>query len=309
MYASSTAVTTMEFVKFISCLFVIAYESGGVLPMWKALHEEFFSQPMEIVKLSIPSILYCIQNNLLYYALSHLDAATFQVGYQVKILTTAVFSVMMLGKSLSIKQWVSLVLLTAGVSLAQLSASKNKDDHHNTTLGFVAVLSAACTSGFAGVYFEKVLKNSRTSLWMRNIQMGVSSIIAGYLGIYMSGELTGVMNNGFFFGYNYIVVIVILLQAIGGLIVAVVVKYADNILKGFAASFSIVTSSLWSYLFFDFQPNWEFVMGAVLVNISMYMYSYVPPVKKEDSPDMSQPALSDNMETKRLRINSGESNV
>ena len=52
-------------------------------------------------------------------------------------------------------------------------------------------------------------------------------------------------------------------QAVGGLVVAVVVKYADNILKGFAASFSIVTSCMLCYLFFDFRPNGLFLVGAV----------------------------------------------
>lgn len=111
---------------------------------------------------------------------------------------------------------------------------------------------------------------------MRNIQMGISSIILGFAGVYFSGELNGVLENGFFYGYNYVVLAVIFLQAIGGLVVAVVVKYADNILKGFAASFSIVTSCFLSYLVFDFHPNSMFVIGAILVNISMYMYSYVP---------------------------------
>ena len=37
------------------------------------------------MKLAVPSLLYTVQNNLLYFALSHLDAATFQVGYQVMI--------------------------------------------------------------------------------------------------------------------------------------------------------------------------------------------------------------------------------
>jgi hypothetical protein len=62
-------------------------------------------------------------------------------------------------------------------------------------------------------------------------------------------------------------------QAIGGLIVAVVVKYADNILKGFASSFSIVTSMLLCYWLFDLVPNRYFSIGAVLVLVSMYMYS------------------------------------
>ena len=38
------------------------------------------------------------------------------------------------------------LLLIQGVSLAQLSA-KAASEHHNTTSGFIAVLSAACTSG------------------------------------------------------------------------------------------------------------------------------------------------------------------
>jgi UDP-sugar transporter A1/2/3 len=87
-----------------------------------------------------------------------------------------------------------------------------------------------------------------------------------------------VLSNGFFHGYNTLVISVILLQAVGGLVVAVVVKYADNILKGFAASFSIITSLLLCYfILHDFEPTFAFLTGALLVNLSMYLYSYTPP--------------------------------
>lgn len=89
MYASSTAVAVMEGVKFISCLCVVTYQKNGIKGFLESFQDEIISQPVELLKLSVPSLLYTIQNNLLYYALSHLDAATFQVGYQVKILTTA----------------------------------------------------------------------------------------------------------------------------------------------------------------------------------------------------------------------------
>ena len=103
IYASSTAVVSMEVAKFISCLFVIIYQKGfaGLL---RGIREEVLLQPLEVVQLAVPSLLYTVQNNLLYYALSHLDAATFQVGYQVKILTTAMFSVLMLGKKIN-RRW------------------------------------------------------------------------------------------------------------------------------------------------------------------------------------------------------------
>ena len=283
MYASSTAVVCMEIIKLISCVGVVAVQREGYAGLVSAIKEEFIGQPMEVLKLTVPSILYVIQNNLLYFALSHLDAATYLVGYQLKILTTAIFSTLMLGRVLTTVQWISLGLLTIGVSLAQLHASNSHAAAHakdisdsptlsqNSVSGFVAVFLAACTSGFSGIYFEKILKGSKTSLWMRNIQMGVTSAVFAIISVFVSdGE--SVHSKGFFFGYSNTVIAVILLQALGGLVVAVVVKYADNILKGFAASFSIITSCLISYVFLDFQPSIPFVTGSVLVLSSSYIY-------------------------------------
>lgn len=46
------------------------------------------------------------------------------------------------------------------------------------------------------------------------------------------------------------------LQALGGLVVAAVIKYADNILKGFATSVSIILSTVISYFWLqDFDPT------------------------------------------------------
>lgn len=39
-------------------------------------------------------------------------------------------------------------------------------------VGLMAVLMACVSSGFAGVYFEKILKETKQSVWLRNIQLG-----------------------------------------------------------------------------------------------------------------------------------------
>ena len=71
--------------------------------------------------------------------------------------------------------------------------------------------------------------------------------------------------NGFFYGYRSIVWFVIFLGAIGGLVIAVVIKYADNILKGFASAFSMVIAIVLSYLIFpDYIPSKSFFLGAVI---------------------------------------------
>lgn len=94
LYLASTAVFIMEVMKLVICCFVIAYQSGGDL--MGELNKHVVNAPVEMLKLSVPSFLYTVQNNLLYLALTNLDAATYQVCYQLKILTTAVFSMVLL---------------------------------------------------------------------------------------------------------------------------------------------------------------------------------------------------------------------
>ena len=55
------------------------------------------------------------------------------------------------------------------------------------------------------------------------------------------------------FRYDLFVMYLVGMNATGGLLVAVVVKYADNILKGFACSLAIIFSSIISIFLFGFQ--------------------------------------------------------
>lgn len=302
LYLASTAVFLMEVMKFIICLSVIFMQCNyNTSKFISELSTHIYHSPYEILKLSVPSFLYTVQNNLLYLALTNLDAATYQVCYQLKILTTAMFSAIMLKKHFSNFKWLSLLVLTIGVAIVQSSGSKtndNKDDNDsankNRLVGFIAVLCAACTSGFSGVYFEKILKSSaKTSLWIRNIQMGLPSIIIAYLTVILHDYST-IKSKGFFVGYNFLVWMVIIVQAVGGLIVAVVVKYADNVLKGFATSFSIIISVFVSALFFkddSFHPNLKFFLGTGLVLFSSYMYSYPDSSKKRKIASGSRKAM------------------
>jgi len=287
LYLASTAVFLMEVTKLAICTAVVFAQAGySISGLFEEYYHNVWNAPMEVLKLCVPSLLYTIQNNLLYFALSNLDAATYQVCYQLKILTTALFSVVLLQRQFSGTKWFSLILLTVGVAIVEISGSG--DSAHSTGetnvtsasaaitqnrfLGLVAVVCAACTSGFSGVYFERILKGAKTSLWLRNIQMGLPSVIIAFIGVYVKdGE--SVKSKGFFVGYNSMVWTVIMVQAAGGLIVALVVKYADNVLKVFATSFSIILSCLVSAILFDFRPNIRFSSGATLVMISTVLYS------------------------------------
>lgn len=140
------------------------------------------------------------------------------------------------------------------------------------TVGIIAVVISCLSSGFAGVYFEKILKGSSASVWMRNVQLGIFGMALGMLGLWWN-DGAAIAEHGFLFGYTPMVWTVIFNQAFGGLLVAVVVKYADNILKGFATSFSIIVSTVTSVYLFGFHVDLLFTVGAGMVIGAVYMYS------------------------------------
>ncbi|KAM7379051.1 hypothetical protein PAMP_004626 [Pampus punctatissimus] len=280
-YLASSAVVSAEVLKILACtLLVLSENNFSVRAMNQLLKEEIVNKSVETMKLAIPAGIYTLQNNLLYVALSNLDAATYQVTYQLKILTTALFSVSMLGKKLGLYQWLSLLFLMAGVTLVQWPTESEGDSEQKVLsagsqfVGLMAVLMACVSSGFAGVYFEKILKETKQSVWVRNIQLGLFGFVFGFLGMIMyDGQR--VRESGIFQGYNKITCTVVVLQALGGLVIAMVIKYADNILKGFATSLSIIVSTVISYfLLQDFNPTSVFFLGAVLVIAATFLYSY-----------------------------------
>lgn len=291
-YLSSTAVVSAEVVKLFTCIFVLAAQHNwNMAGFYTELYNDIIVKSRETLKVGVPALLYVVQNNLLFYALSRLDAATYQVTYQLKILTTALFSVTLLSRKLNSLKWISLLLLTVGVALVQMPADKKPSSSDadsgllksDRVLGFLAIIAACFSSGFAGVYFEKILKGTPVSLWMRNIQLAFFSVFGGFFMVWLY-DSEKVSENGFFGGYNCIIWVVVLLQAYGGLLIALVVKYADNILKGFAVSLSIILSSFISYWFLDdFQPSLAFFVGATIVISSTFMYGYEPKVSGRTS--------------------------
>ncbi|KAI5859058.1 nucleotide-sugar transporter-domain-containing protein [Tricharina praecox] len=319
-YLASTAVLLNEVLKLALCLAVAFRDRRKIDGSMSSLSTTVQNLSSEIFrrdswKLAIPACLYTIQNSLQYVAVSNLDAAAFQVTYQLKILTTAIFSVTLLHRRLDATKWLSLITLTAGVAIVQLPSPSSAPDtdhahhHHNhrsatyqgiveehamSTMdpakGLTAVVIACMISGLAGVYFEKVLKGSSTSLWIRNVQLSVWSLLPATIGVvFMDGAQ--IMERGFFEGYNDVVWTAIVFQAFGGIIVALCVNFADNIAKNFATSISILISCIASVYFFDFVVTINFIVGAVVVLFATWLYS------KPDSAPQYAPVQNSEPET------------
>jgi UDP-sugar transporter A1/2/3 len=261
----------------------------------ESIQTNILDRPKDALKILVPALLYLVQNSLLYVALSNLTAPVFQVTYQTKLVTTAIVSVGMLNRKYTLQQWICLVTLSLGVAIVVLGESSTGSASSSSTqasaeapaqslvVGLMAVSVACVSSALAGVYFEKVVKtvgsekHKPVSVWMRNIQLAFFTICTAFaqgLWTSMHEETTSAqVTKDYFHGFTGLVWVLVALQAGGGLLVAAVIKYADNVLKGLATGVSVCFATAFSSVFFGTPMTTQFTVGATAILISVYLFS------------------------------------
>ncbi|PIC32716.1 hypothetical protein B9Z55_012942 [Caenorhabditis nigoni] len=240
------------------------------------LHKNIWKNRIETLKVAVPAVVYAIQNNLYYTALANIDPTTYSVTLQLRILTTAALSVCLLNKKLSWYQWGAQVMALIGVATVQLDKSNSHKEVAGTYwIGVAAVIGMCWTSAFAGVYFEKMLKNSSADVWMQNIRLSILTLIfAGITMMTTDGE--AVVQGRMFEGWSQMVWLVTILNSIGGLCISLVMKYADNVMKTYCQSIAIGLTSLVSIFLGERLLTLHLIFGVLLVTSSVVVYSLFP---------------------------------
>jgi solute carrier family 35 (UDP-sugar transporter), member A1/2/3 len=294
LYVVNHLIVITEIGKLIfSCMFEYVSTNGQLL---HSVQVNIIQKPHDALKILVPALLYLVQNTLLYVALSNLTAPVFQVTYQAKLVTTAIVSVLMLNRSYSVQQWVCLVGLSLGVAVVVLGEDTKKvttvAGDQSLTVGLIAVTIACMSSALAGVYFEKVVKTPSggtgdkqqkpVSVWMRNIQLAFFTILTALAqnvwttasaSPAASSATAATASKSYFHGFTAWVWLLVLLQAGGGLLVAAVIKYADNVLKGLATGVSVCFATAVSTVLFGTPVSGQFLTGALLILVSVYVFS------------------------------------
>ena len=117
-----------------------------------------------------------------------------------------------------------------------------------------------------------MLKGARKpSLWLRNIQLATySGAIAVVTVLFEEDPLRH--TEGWLHGFTPVTWGVVGMNVAGGLLVAVTIKYADNILRGFAQAVAIILGAVGSHFLFSFHFTGSFLLGVVCVCASILLY-------------------------------------
>jgi UDP-sugar transporter A1/2/3 len=216
-------------------------------------------------------------NILSFVSLRNISAGMFTIIAQCKILTTAAFSTIILQRNYSWTKWRALISLMLGVLLFSEpiwgnSATSQTQEGANVFLGTTAVLIEVTLSGFASIYFEKVIKTDplQLNIWERNFQLALGSfpVYLAFIANDRGGEV------GLFGGWSFVAFLLACLGAAGGLLVALSIKYGDSILKTLATTGAIILSSLLDHYLLNGPLTPSMMIAGVQVIISIINYTF-----------------------------------
>lgn len=240
-------------------------------------------------KMIVLTLSYAFCNVCILFALNRVDATVYLVLTQLKLFTTAAFSVAFLGTFVSAGRWRALMLLAIAcilVTSPSFNYSSCGEDAASTSeaaikqrsgsdmlLGVGATLAMVTMSGASAVYLEKVLKRDETKLtiWERNVQLAFYSVL-----VCMTLSFSSYANSTTapFEGWSVVTLFIAILQAAGGLLVAATLKYADSIVKNFAVAGSIMLSSILGYIFLNGVLDLFVVLGCLCTIIALFNYTF-----------------------------------
>ena len=299
-FFTSTAVLCCECMKFsLSVVYIITVQKKSFRSILTYLEHDMTNTLL----LAVPATAYNLQMKLEYVALTNLNAAIFSVLVQTKLLCTAIMAYVVLRKKLKYIQIISLTLLTVGVMLCNLSGMSNSSSTTSsmmmdsaTLTGVMATLGIAMSSGFASVYTEKVIKANRSitppiittvgvsaaaansfdrneyGLAYTQVQLALMSICT--IGLYaLWQDLDKILEFGLFYQFSYSAMFSVLNSAIGGLIVASVLKYADSVLKGYATAMSVILTGILSMILFNTSLSIIYFLGIINVVTAVLLYN------------------------------------
>ena len=238
-----------------------------------AFSAEMFSSrtlPMQVLALAA---LYAVNNNLMFYVFRVADGANISIVKSGNTAVSALLLFLLYKRQLSRTQVSAIVLQSCGLIITQFgSKAACTKDLPVLPLPAYAMLCVSLTiTAFTSVLNENVLKTSGASLHGINTLLYALGSAVNFLGLLASGVSPGAICVGF---GSFAALACLLCNALIGIAVSAVYKYADAVVKTLA---SAVSTILLLIMFSLSTMNVVLCCGCVVVFVSVHLYISNPP--------------------------------
>jgi len=257
----------------------------------------------------VPAFLYCLYNNLAFVNLSAFDPTTYYLLLQFRVVVTGIIFQILFRKKLSTKQWLSLVLLTAGCMIKQIDptvmgsarssttvATPKSDSSFHLSINLVFILVQTLCSCFAGVYNEYLLKGegAGVNIYIQNVFMYMDSIVCNAGILLFQRNLVGAFTlDSLASVFQFKVIIVMFNNAAIGIITSFFLKNLNSILKTFASALELMFTAILCWLLFGIPIYINTLLAISIVSYAVLLYSQNPVVNVAKHIPEKEKILSD----------------
>eukprot|EP00096_Caligus_rogercresseyi_P006532 TRINITY_DN2302_c0_g1_i1.p1 TRINITY_DN2302_c0_g1~~TRINITY_DN2302_c0_g1_i1.p1 ORF type:complete len:338 (-),score=29.17 TRINITY_DN2302_c0_g1_i1:196-1209(-) len=272
--ASSALVVTTEILKILFTLLRMG--------SWPIMNAETFKSSLKYV---IPSLLYAVNNNIYFFGLTLVPPPIWLILCSMRTLVTAFIYRVFLKREINYLQYLGIACIVSSLVIAKIPDvmyySVNKVPFTAISLALVA----SCLSALAAIYTELLFKSKSASnsssesflvkqFWLYFYGIIVSTLLhiasnPSYSIITFRNDIVDM--NPYTLGAF---IVALACGSIGGLTVASILKYLDNIVKEYSGSFAnVLTAILSSFLFpekFQFTLFIVFSLVSLIIGILLY---------------------------------------
>ena len=230
--------------------------------------------------------LYAFQNILIQIGYQNVSGLLFNLLNQTKIVFTAIMVYLFTGKTQSRAQMFALLMvLVVGVVLTQPKEGLSEEGKQNAVWsGVFPTLGAALLSGLGAGWAQRLTRQKSKSAYLFSAEISFYSsahLVASIL--FTSGFETLYPRAMNLFQENPSCWIPLFTNAVGGIFVGQVIKYAGGVSKSFSTIIGIILTGIAEYFLYEqAEVTLELACCIPIVGIAMYIYATNPVVVQDD---------------------------
>ncbi|XAR65853.1 hypothetical protein NMG60_11011829 [Bertholletia excelsa] len=251
---------------FIMLLLQARHQTVGEKPLLSI--STFIQAARNNILLSIPALLYAINNYLKFIMQLYFNPATVKMLSNLKVLVIAVLLKIIMRRRFSIIQWEALALLLIGITVNQLRSLPEG----TTAMGLPVATGAylytvifVTVPSLASVYNEYALKSQYdTSIYLQNLFLYGYGAIFNCLAILGIAIVKGPSSLDIFQGHSKATMLLICNNAAQGILSSFFFKYADTILKKYSSTVATIFTGIASAALFGHTLTINFILGSLL---------------------------------------------
>lgn len=230
------------------------------------------------------ALIYCLNNQLTFAILRLTNPGNLTLFKSTTPFLTAILQLIIFGVPLTKLRWTSVLILSVGLLMSQW----------NERTTSVNIGLEACLALFASVILTSIssVVNAHTIKAFSNTPLTLHNSVLYFFGVifntnaYALGKAGAIPTNSdasFFEGYNNVyAILVILLNSLIGIIITLLYKYGDAVVKCFAQVISSIVLIVISFLFFEYNLSVNSSCGCLLVFVATYLYILLSPELEGD---------------------------